>query len=272
MVPFDYHLHTKNTEDGCNTLLEMAERAAAVGLREIAVTDHYIPGIPGYCVGPRQVEQHFKDAEVAEARFGLTVRIGLEADLNPKRLSETEDFFRMFDFDIILGGAHLVDGFVVGSEDGARGLFAKYGPHESFRLYFEHLLETVRSGLFDIMAHLDVVRKFARDFAGDPRFEDYAEYAIAVVEEMARRNVGFEINCRGCDHGVREPYPSPPLLALLREHGIEKVTIGTDAHWLDAVGTFLDTGLETLRRAGFTRLCAFQRREPLFTDISGFYT
>ena len=77
MTPIpDYHLHTQNTDDGTATLLEIAERAAEIGLDEIAITDHYLYGVKGYCVTPEQIEQHFKDAETASRMYGVNVLIG----------------------------------------------------------------------------------------------------------------------------------------------------------------------------------------------------
>ena len=257
----DYHLHTNNTEDGSNTLLEIAERAASLGLQEIAITDHYIPGFIGYCVGPREIERHFRDAELARERFGITVRVGIEADFIPAHAADTERFFKSLDFDFIMGGAHIVNGYGLASEDSAREYFKAYDPLEGYRIYFRQLIETIETGLFDVMAHLDIVRKFGAGVPVEPRFEEYEREALDVARALVRTGTGFEVNCRGFDHAPGEQYPSRRFLELLREQGADNtVTMGSDAHWLDAIGTFLDRGVRVLRDTGFRHINVFKGR------------
>ena len=260
-IPFDYHLHTRFTDDASNTLEEMAAAAASRGVFEIAVTDHYLPGYPGYCVGPREIESHFNDASRILERHGVTVRIGLEADYVPEHISDMEELLRSFDFDIILGSAHIVAGHGMPDEHSATEYFEQFGHERGYLMYFDRLIECIESGYFDVMAHLDIVRKFGAAGA-EPVFDLYREKAAAVADALARTNTGFELNCRGWDHAPAEPYPSASFLSLLRKRGITTVTTGSDAHTADIAGMYIDRGLQTLLDAGFTHISTFRRRKP----------
>jgi histidinol-phosphatase (PHP family) len=261
----DYHIHTNATEDGTASLLEIAEQAARMNIDEIAVTDHYIHGIRGYCVGAREVENHFAEAETAKQRYGVNVLIGLEVDYTSEWGKEIESFIRSFDFDIILGSAHFVGGYILPSES-ARGLFKKYPIGETYRMAMEKLRENIMTGLFDVMAHLDIVRRFGAE-AGDVDFSEYEEQAALAADALVETGTGFEVNCRGYDHAPAEQYPSQKFLEILHSRGIDKVTVGSDAHALDKIGLYLDRGLGALRRAGFQRICRFSKRRPSFIDI-----
>lgn len=260
-IPFDYHLHTRFTDDASNTLEEMAAAAAARGIFEIAVTDHYLPGYPGYCVGPREIESHFNDAERILERHGVTVRIGLEADYVPEHIRDMEELLRSFDFDIILGSAHIVAGHGMPDELSAAEYFKQYGHERGYLMYFDRLIECIETGYFDVMAHVDIVRKFGACGA-EPAFDFYRDKAEAAADALARTGTGFELNCRGWDHAPAEPYPSAPFLSLLCERGITTVTTGSDAHTADIAGMYIDRGLQTLLNAGFTHISAFENRIP----------
>ena len=260
-VCVDYHIHTNNTDDACDTLEDMAAAAAERGIREIAVTDHFVLGLPGFSVSPKQIEKHFADAARIRERHGVDVRVGIEADFLPGSVREIEKMINAFDFDFVLGAAHFVDGCGLADEGSAKIYFQRHALAEAYRLYFAHLVECIQSGLFDVMAHLDLPRKFGADMAGDPRFEVYAEHAEAAARALASTNTGFEVNCRGFDHACREQYPSKPFLALLKECGVDTVTLGSDAHRTSAVGDYLDRGAAALRTAGFDRIATFRRRQ-----------
>jgi len=266
----DYHLHTSATEDALNTLMEMAESAAARGLREIAVTDHYILGYKKYKVTASTLKQHRSDAAVIFERFGVTVRVGAEVDYFEDRVPEIEKFLKSFDFDIIIGAAHFVDGCGIAAEDGAKELFEIHDPLTAFRRSLMCLEKAAASGLFDIMAHPDIFRKFYDVSAGDIPFDSYAEEADRAAKAILRAGIGFEVNCRGFSHAAETQYPGDEFLSLLKKTGVETVTIGSDAHQKEGVGVNLDRGFEALKRAGFSHLTLFEKRKPMRLPITEF--
>lgn len=264
----DYHLHTNATDDGTSTLLEIAETAARAGLGEIAITDHYIHGITNFSISAKGIEQHFKDAETALERFGIKVLIGLEADYFQHYHNEIENFLHSFDFDIILGSGHMVEGHILPDEKSSAVLFRKFPIEEVYTKSYDRLIETIQSGLFDVMAHMDIFRRFGAAQEKEPPFEQFAEQAEHVCAELLRTDTGFEANCRGYDHAPAEQYPSSQFLAMLARAGVTKVTIGSDAHAVDKIGLYLERGLDALQLAGFSRICKFRRRTPQYVEIS----
>lgn len=250
-----------------------AWKAAALGLPEIVITDHYILDIDTYRITPAEAEEHFIEAESLTKETGVNVKVGLEVDYYPDREKEIRDFMNRFDFDFIIGAAHFVDGHGIPSEKGARNLLALHGDAAvCSRRSMETLEQAAASGLFDVMAHLDIIKKFMCALAGSVPFSEYAEGAQRVCTALEETGTGFEINCRGFDHSCGEQYPGPEFLKLLAEYNIENITIGSDAHSEKHTGKYLGRGARALLEAGFQYISTFSRRSPTRLPLSSFDT
>ncbi len=258
----DFHLHTNVTDDCEQTLAEVAEKAVQNGLAEICITNHYIIGARGFCVTPEEIEQLFIEAEEIMSRTGLAVRIGLEADYIPGREKQLEHFLASFDFDFVIGACHNIDGLGVALEETAMELFAKYDALTCYRKSLENYLPAAESGMFDSLAHLDIIRKYASGHFGAVPFDHYADLVDRIAGAMLASGTGFELNCRGYDHSCAEHYPTVAILELLRDRGVKTVTIGSDAHCPDHVGLYLDRGAEALNSLGFDSYTVFRKRLP----------
>ncbi|HOX27761.1 MAG TPA: PHP domain-containing protein [bacterium] len=198
----DYHLHTAVTEDAESTLDEIAAAAVAAGLREIAVTNHFVVGLDTYRVTPEQLWEHRRRADELEDELGLSIKIGAEVDYFEDRLDEINEFLKSFDFDIVIGAAHFVEGLGVAAESSARELFGKYDALTVFKKSLLRIEAAAASGLFDVIAHLDIVRKFHRESDGEVRFSDYEEEAERIARALVESGTGFEVNCRGFQHAT----------------------------------------------------------------------
>ncbi|HOO55690.1 MAG TPA: histidinol-phosphatase HisJ family protein [bacterium] len=270
---FDYHLHTCVSEDASSTLPEMAEAAAELGLSEIAITNHFIIGYEGYQVTVSQLESHREEAIKLESRLGIKILIGAEVDYFEGKEAEIERFLSSFDFDIVLGAAHFVDGYGIASESGATELLKMMDAGTAFRKSIVKATEAAATGMFDVMAHPDIMKKYT-PFPDDlPAYEEYYEEAVEFAKTLNRTNTGFEINCRGFDHNAGEQYPSMDFVRTLLGEGVDTVTIGSDAHDSATVGKYLDKGLSFATQAGIREFSLFEKRkcvEKISTSEMGF--
>ena len=266
----DYHLHTSATEDGCNTLTEIAEAAAARGLREIAITDHYILVDDKYMVTREVLERHKAEAREAGERLGIKILIGAEVDYLPGYAPEIKSYLNSYEFDFIIGAAHFVDGLPIANEPTARKFLKDNGPRAAFRKSLEAAERAAESRLFDVIAHPDIIRKFHDDPSAPLTFDEYAEAAERLARVMRDAGTGFEVNCRGFSHAAGSQYPSGEFLRVLKKCGVGTVTIGSDAHQTQFVGADLDRGFAALRAAGFTHLTLFEKRKPRRVPVEEF--
>jgi histidinol-phosphatase (PHP family) len=134
-------------------------------------------------------------------------------------------------------------------------------PDQVWREYFSTLGDAAVSGLFDVLAHLDLVKVWG---AGrpPPSGELRSFYELA-IDKISVADVAIEVSTAGLRKPASEMYPSPELLAMCVEAG-KPVSLSSDAHEPSHVGYEYDRALELIRDVGVDRLCVFdgrQRRE-----------
>jgi len=121
-------------------------------------------------------------------------------------------------------------------------------PNEIFADYFSLLAEAAATGLFDVMGHLDLPKKF-----GYRPQANVCELARGVIQSMVEHGVAFEINTAGRDKPVGEFYPSADLVAACCRAGV-KLTLGSDSHAPEEVGRYFDEAAAVAKSAGYTEI------------------
>ena len=85
------------------------------------------------------------------------LRLGIECDFIPGAEDRTAALLEARDFDYVVGSVHFVGDAAV-DHHGWDVWEGNGDPDEVWRRYFEALAECARSGLFDILAHPDLVK------------------------------------------------------------------------------------------------------------------
>jgi histidinol-phosphatase (PHP family) len=137
-------------------------------------------------------------------------------------------------------------------------------PDSVWRGYFEALAEAARSGLFDVMAHPDLVKVWGR---GRPRPErDPRFYYELALDGIAESGIAVEVSTAGLRKPVGELYPAPAFLEMVLDAG-NPIALSSDAHVPGDLGAGYDAAVELLTGLGVGELCVFDRRrrrlEPL---------
>ena len=268
----DYHTHTAVTIDGRMTVAQACERAAAVGLREIAFTNHAMLTQPDYDISAEALVSHWEQIQVCQSQYPqLKIRLGLEMDYYIGREDEIAAVIQQYEnligrrFDFVLGAVHTLHDVFFSSQKHAPELFERYEIVTLYRDYFALLTRAVQSRLFDVMAHADLIKKYVGELSPRVPFEQYRDAAASFIDALLESGVGIEINTKGVKLRVGEVYPSEELLALYvaqaRARGSAPIlTLGSDAHKVDDVGARCAEGVAALRRAGAYTLTLFERR------------
>lgn len=264
----DYHMHLRGPAEGREGAVELTlgaverfvERAAALGVDEIAFTEHmyYFRQAEPLLTHPYQrgrVAHDLDDycAVVMEAKAqGLPVKLALELEWLPRREDELAELLRPYPWDFVLGSVHLVDGEAVDLEPGIWGALSV---EEVWRRYFAELASLARSGLADVLAHPDLVKVFGRRPAPEAVDACHEEAASAIAEGGA----AVEVSTAGLRKPVGELYPDAGFLARCHERGVG-ATLASDAHVAGDVGRDFDAGIERLRAAGYGTITVFTGR------------
>jgi histidinol-phosphatase (PHP family) len=132
------------------------------------------------------------------------------------------------------------------------------------RVYFEHLAQSAETGLFDTLAHPDLVKN---ESPAEWDFAQIKPYIVRALDRIAATGVAMELNTSGVNKALPEMNPSPAQLVLMRERGIP-VVVGADAHMPQRVGDGYEAALNLLLEAGYKKVSYFldrKRREVPIT-------
>jgi histidinol-phosphatase (PHP family) len=112
------------------------------------------------------------------------------------------------------------------------------------------LTAAASSGLFDTLAHPDLVKMFG------PRLEwAWSELVPALAD------VCLEVSSAGIHKRHGRLYPEPELLASARAAGV-RITLASDAHAPQHVGRDLGRAIDHARAAGYETVTVFDARRP----------
>ncbi len=256
----DYHVHTCFSCDSEARMAAACSAAIAHGVTEIAFTDHVDFG-PGDPPDSRlRPAEYMAEIERCRARYGdrLTVRAGAEVGEPHLFAEQAASVLNRGDFDFVLGSAHYADGM----QPAWREAFFEQPLSQAYESYFRQVVRLTAEGDFDVLAHLDLIKRDARRFGKTYNgSEPYADMIRAALRSLVERGKGLEINTSPLRLGQPEPCPSLQVLRWYRELGGEILTFGSDAHTPGAIGSRFDVALEMARSAGFTRLARFEQRQ-----------
>jgi len=260
----DYHVHSDLSVDAYDSIERMCERAIQIGLKEIVFTEHYDTDLLDEGYGFYNYRKSHQIVEQTRERFDdrLTIKLGVEVDYQPQYETRIADFLGDKTYDYILGARHWLDGAMVGHDffDGKTEI-------EAYTSYFESLLPLVECGLFDAVAHIDLVKRHGTERYGTFDPDRWMPRIEPVLRKIAEKGIGLEINTSGVRQAPGEPYPGLAVLTRFCELGATILTLGSDAHRTEQLGVGLQTGVQLAREAGFTHLALFDRRIPTLISI-----
>src|SRR5207244_4299383 len=149
----DYHLHL--APDGAAlgpaelSLARVAEYAASArahGIDHVCMTEH--------CHRFRQAAGLLDHPFWHESARAHPVAYGIELDWIEGREDELAELVEGRDFDLVLGSVHWLGGLAVDHPDYA--IWEDVAVDEVWRRYFAQVRVAAASGLFDVLAHLDL--------------------------------------------------------------------------------------------------------------------
>ncbi|MCK5738183.1 hypothetical protein KAH55_03335 [bacterium] len=151
-------------------------------------------------------------------------------------------------------------------------LLREQSPRKLLDSYFDTMAALVQSGIFQVISHLDLLRKFDAGqgywesvyFAGLEKY--YHERSRGIVDLAARHNVVIELNTSGFNYPYGRPYLSQELLQYCREKNVG-VQVSSDAHYPEQVGQFFDVAYEMLKQAGITEMVIFENQQPVIIPL-----
>ncbi len=271
----DYHLHLRPDEDQSDpfehwftsdNVDRYREAAAEAGVGEIGCSEHIYRFSQALDLWRHPFwESYGADDLDAYCEFvkSTPLKLGIECDYVPGAEDRTANLLEARPFDYVVGSVHFVGEKAVDMEP-----FTVWdGETDADRIwerYFEMLGEAASSGLFDILAHPDLVKVWGRGRPGpmrDPRF-----YYEPAIEAILDSGVAVEISTAGIRKPVGEIYPAPAFAAACAEAGAT-FALSSDAHRPGQVGFAYDQALELLDSIGVSEIATFSGRQRDSVEI-----
>jgi histidinol-phosphatase (PHP family) len=270
-VPLDAHLHTDQSPDSSVPIDTYASQALERGIPEIAITDHvdFDPRDPAFeYTRFEDRERTVRDAAERWAREGVTIRFGAELTYNRRWESDVRDHLARYRYDYVIGSVHdwpespywpsRVRSFIAG-----RSLDEVVEP------YYAEIIAAARSGLFDTIGHLDVVKRYLHPYITAADLATRRDLQEPALRAIIESGAVLEVNSSGLRYPGAETYPSAAVVARFRELGGERVVVGSDAHSRGSFAARLDASYRHLAAAGFEALTFRRGAEQVQIQVSG---
>jgi histidinol-phosphatase (PHP family) len=265
----DYHLHLR-TDERENTaerfftpanVERYREAAEERGITELGVAEHIYRFRAALEIWQHPFWREFTHDDLDDycgfVREETDLRLGIEMDFIPGREDRIANVLDGREWDFVVGSVHFLRDHSLDTED-----YSVWGAGESaekiWRRYFETVAESARSGLYDIIAHPDLVKVWGR---AAPRPDtDLRRYYEPTVEAFLDAGVAVELSTAGWRKPVAEQYPSVPFLEMLVDAGCP-LALSSDAHQPDQVGFEYERAVELLEKARVSEIAVFERRQ-----------
>ena len=228
------HTHTNYSFDSLVTMTQYAEKAVERGIDVVCFTDHidcnkHYDTFDGFLFEQRQREfLRVKERFAGQVELLLGFEIG-EPHLHP----EIMKVVYACKPDMIIGSIHHPADY---ERDGKH-----YDRREYEQLYNRYVRKMVEFGGFDVLGHLDMPKKYFGQPTTDPKSSDYDtesfDYICETLRLCAEKGIVPEINTSSLRSGLVDTMPSLAAIEFYAKCGGKYVTINSDSHSADDLGS-----------------------------------
>ncbi len=252
MQDFSYHTHTRGF-DGKNTVAQMVEQAEKLNWGQLGFSNHFIvyPTITSqkmYSFAVRggyenifsenfnqaieKFKNHYEEIDRVREQTDIKILKGMEVDFFGS-MAWIESFQKAVEIlkpDYLIGSCHFMvhKNHLLNFHDVKR--MEKKEQNMLIHQYYTNVRQALKSGFFDIVAHLDLPKKVG--LGGDEQFIDDEEQTVQVLRDCMTT---CEINTGYYKSYCYEPYPSYRILSNIKQQNIP-IIISDDAHSVEQLG------------------------------------
>ncbi len=272
----DYHVHLRPDDPGTAAELHFTasnaeryrETAAERGIAELGVSEHIHRFSAALDVWQhpfwRENATDDLDAYVSFVREETDLRLGIEADFIAGREDRMANLLDAHEWDYVIGSVHFLGESAVDIADETDIWRREPSAERVWRLYYEALAASALTGMFDIIAHPELVKIWGSGRPApskDPRF-----YYEPAVEAMLDAGVAMEVSTAGLRKPVGEIYPARAMVEMAVDAGIP-IALSSDAHRPEHLAYGYEQAVKLLQDCGVKEIAVFEKRvrrmEPL---------
>lgn len=235
LMIFDSHMHTKYSADSEMLVADAIAKAQRLGLG-VVFTEHFDYDIPGDIDFTFVPEDYWREYEPFR---GDNVRLGVEIGMEEIARQPAADFIKRAPFDLVIGSIHLLDRLDIYYPD----FYIGKDKATAYHKYFAAMAEEAEVGDFDVLAHIDYICRAAPYDDPEIDYATFKEDIDKVLKIVVEREKVLELNTRRLNtrRGLKELVP---IYNRYKNLGGKYVTIGSDAHKVEAIGNYFDIAIE----------------------------
>jgi histidinol-phosphatase (PHP family) len=269
-VKFDLHTHHIRCGHADGNIEDYILAGIEAGLQVIGISDHspYFyheedQPSPGIAMARSDFANYVDEVLRLKHKYEgrIEVLLGMESDFFPEF---ADDYRRAYDgvpFDYLIGSVHQVGGVSIFNRNRWNNLRQSMHVAEKTS-YYDLISQSARSGMFDILGHIDAMKGYYPDFSHIPA-HDAIDDCLKTIGECG---VSIEINTSGSTKDVGGWYPSDEILERALHFGVG-VTFGSDAHVPSRVGDEWDLVAKRLKEIGFKQWLFYRKRKPVAVPL-----
>lgn len=273
----DYHIHSKLCRHAEGDLEEYVKSAIQKGLIEIGFCEHfpqefliedlpeeyhYLIPIETYAMTMEEFPDYIKQVLRLKKEYNdeISIKLGTEFDFLKEKTNFISQEIKKYPFDYTFGSIHQIyfDEKPFAFDDNLfLYLYDEYDIDDCYETYFTTLKDVIDSKLFDVVSHLDLIKKFGFRPKNLTKYKSIITHILTIIQE---KDLVIELNTAGARKKVGEFYPEDFILRMAYEKGIE-VVLGSDAHKPDEVGFLFYEAMKKLKEIGFEYIIRFSERK-----------
>ena len=250
----DLHNHTKLCNHAKGENEKYVKKAIEKGTKYFGFSDHAPMNFDKkYRMDFSQMALYEKSVKEMQERYkkDLIILLGYEVDF-------LEDYIdkRVLNanVDYLIGSVHFLKEWGFDNPEFI-GHYKSKDIDKIWKEYFDAISKMAKSGYFDIVGHIDLIKVF--NYLPKKDIKTLAKNAI---KEIKKSGMVVELNSAGLRKPCHEIYPGPAIMELLSEYDIP-ITFSSDAHKPEDVG-YAD--IELIRYAksyGYSKCAYFIQRD-----------
>ncbi|MUT64347.1 histidinol-phosphatase [Paenibacillus sp. NEAU-GSW1] len=269
-MKFDLHTHNERCGHATGTIEHYVQAAIDAGLQVIGISDHspYFADekdqpFPGIAMARSEFSNYVAEVQRLKQQYEgkIEVLLGMESDFFPDRFDAYRKAYEGIPFDYIIGSVHQVSGVSIFNRNRWKGLSEKRHIEEK-QLYYNLIRQSARTGLFQILGHIDAMKGYYPQFSEIPAHEDIDE----TLRIIGGEEIAIEINTSGSTKDVGGWYPSDEILERALHFGVN-VTFGSDAHIPSRVGDDFELVQKRLKEIGFKQWVFYRRKQRIIVPL-----
>lgn len=226
----DYHIHTNNSFDSVAKMEDYCRRAIELGLKEVAFTEHFDSNPTDESTGFFDYQRYVTDIMHCRNLFGdqLKITAGLELGEPHEYWESHEEFKKGKIFELFIGSVHFVGGEVI-----HRTYREGETADQIYENYFKELHQTIQIGNFNLVAHLDVIKRYVPQQNGRFEPDKYRVMIEDILKDIIRSPLAIEVNSSGLRQVLQEPLPAYEIIRWYQKLGGTKIVYASDSHRIE---------------------------------------